>query len=116
MNAAMYSSRASPVQGSFAPVQRARVSAQFGISQASNGSRQVTRMANHATTGPFAPLVRVTRSVMGEKEFNKFRGKAISLHSQVIKAFCNNVGAPAKTQQGLVRLAKKNGEKLGFLA
>lgn len=37
---------------------------------------------NNATTGPFAPLVRVVRDVLGQKEFNKLRGKAISLHSQ----------------------------------
>lgn len=36
-----------------------------------------------STGGPFAPLVVATRSVMGTKEFNKFRGKAISVHSQV---------------------------------
>jgi hypothetical protein len=37
---------------------------------------------NKGANGPFAPLVRVTRDVMGTKEFNQFRGKAISLHSQ----------------------------------
>jgi hypothetical protein len=40
-------------------------------------------MGNKATNGPFAPLVRASRGVVGQKEFNKFRGKAISLHSQV---------------------------------
>lgn len=44
--------------------------------------RQVVRMGNKATGGPFAPLVVVVRNVIGEKEFNKLRGKAISLHSQ----------------------------------
>lgn len=39
-------------------------------------------MGNKGAGGPFAPLVVVVRGVMGEKEFNKFRGKAISLHSQ----------------------------------
>jgi hypothetical protein len=39
-------------------------------------------MGNKATTGPFAPLVFVVRGAMGEKPFNQFRGKAISLHSQ----------------------------------
>ena len=34
----------------------------------------------------------------------------------VIKEFCKNVGASTKTQQGLIRLAKTNGGKLGFLA
>lgn len=33
--------------------------------------------------GIFAPLVVVTRNVMGKKEFNQLRGKAIALHSQV---------------------------------
>jgi hypothetical protein len=39
-------------------------------------------MGNKGAGGPFAPLVVVVRGVMGEKEFNKFRGKAISVHSQ----------------------------------
>lgn len=34
----------------------------------------------------------------------------------VIKDFGKKVGADNKQVQGLVRLAKKNGEKLGFLA
>lgn len=34
----------------------------------------------------------------------------------VIKAFGANIGADSKQVQGLIKLAKKNGEKLGFLA
>ncbi len=34
----------------------------------------------------------------------------------VIKDFCKQLGADTKQVQGLIRLAKKNGEKLGFLA
>ena len=71
---------------------------------------------NPGAGGPFAPIVRVTRNIMGVKEFNKLRGKAISLHSQVIKDFCKQIGADPKQVQGLIILAKKNGEKLGFLA
>ncbi len=163
---------------------------------------------NKGAGGPFAPLVVVTRNIMGTKEFNQFRGKMISLHSQgaqegpwppppaelgagaacaalrslcvphsalanasqrysaagaaagvalagrsrpqspaawrnmplslppasvspplpdatcrpappahaVIKDFCKQLGADTKQVQGLIRLAKKNGEKLGFLA
>lgn len=143
------------------------------------------RAGNHATSGPFAPIVVVVRNAMGVKEFNQLRGKAISLHSQgvcgagqaavggsddsrimapwmvsacsmcctaqaaarrrgtrpptrgmplphphvtrpapmprarapaVIKSFCGQIGADGKQVQGLIRLAKKNGEKLGFLA
>lgn len=76
----------------------------------------VQMMGNKSTGGPFAPLVVIVRSGMGDKDFNKFRGKAISLHSQVIKDFCSILGADNKQIQGLIRLAKKNGEKLGFLA
>lgn len=46
-------------------------------------ARDAVAFANNATTGPFAPMVRVTRNVVGQKDFNKFRGKAISVHSQV---------------------------------
>lgn len=35
---------------------------------------------------------------------------------QVITEFCKSIGADPKQRQGLIRLAKKNGEKLGFLA
>lgn len=73
-------------------------------------------MGNKSTSGPFMPLVIVVRNAMGEKEFNKLRGKGISLHSQVIKDFCKQIGVDNKQVQGLVRLAKKNGEFLGFLA
>ncbi|XP_010533010.1 PREDICTED: protein PROTON GRADIENT REGULATION 5, chloroplastic [Tarenaya hassleriana] len=66
--------------------------------------------------GVFAPLVVVTRNIVGKKRFNQLRGKAIALHSQVITEFCKSIGADAKQRQGLIRLAKKNGERLGFLA
>jgi hypothetical protein len=36
--------------------------------------------------------------------------------SAVIKDFCKQLGADTKQVQGLIRKAKKNGEKLGFLA
>lgn len=73
-------------------------------------------MANPGENGPFAPIVRVSRQLIGKKRFNQLRGKAISLHSQVIKNFCSQVGASKKQAQGVIRLAKKNGERLGFLA
>lgn len=87
-------------------------------SRATGGPRRAvtTMMGNKATTGPFAPLVVVTRNILGEKEFNNFRGKAISVHSQIIKEFCKLWGVDNKQVQGVIRLAKKNGEWLGFLA
>nr|AJS13481.1 PGR5 [Erycina pusilla] len=66
--------------------------------------------------GIFAPVVVFTRNIIGKKRFNQLRGKAIALHSQVITEFCKTIGADGKQRQGLIRLAKKNGEKLGFLA
>ncbi|KAL4387482.1 hypothetical protein GQ457_09G022150 [Hibiscus cannabinus] len=66
--------------------------------------------------GLFAPVVVVTRQIVGKKSFNQLRGKAIALHSQVINEFCKSIGADVKQRQGLIRLAKKNGERLGFLA
>ncbi|GIL78165.1 hypothetical protein Vretimale_7549 [Volvox reticuliferus] len=88
------------------------------LQQTANAPRRkpVTMMGNKATTGPFAPLVVVVRGAMGEKQFNQLRGKAISLHSQIIKDFCKLLGVDNRQVQGVIRLAKKNGEKLGFLA
>ncbi|CAA2992614.1 PROTON GRADIENT REGULATION 5, chloroplastic [Olea europaea subsp. europaea] len=78
-------------------------------------SRPMMKNVNEGK-GLFAPIVVVTRNVIGKKTFNQLRGKAIALHSQVINEFCKSIGADNKQRQGLIRLAKKNGEKLGFLA
>ncbi|XP_008796360.1 protein PROTON GRADIENT REGULATION 5, chloroplastic-like [Phoenix dactylifera] len=79
--------------------------------------RSRPRMGNvNEGKGLFAPLVVLTRNILGRKRFNQLRGKAIALHSQVITEFCKTIGADNKQRQGLIRLAKKNGEKLGFLA
>lgn len=79
--------------------------------------RAQPRMGNvNEGKGVFAPLVVVSRNVIGKQRFNQLRGKAIALHSQVITEFCKSIGADAKQRQGLIRLAKKNGERLGFLA
>ncbi|KAH7669749.1 hypothetical protein IHE45_11G098400 [Dioscorea alata] len=69
-----------------------------------------------SSKGIFAPLVVFARNILGKKTFNKLRGKGIAIHSQVITEFCKSVGADTKQRQGLIRLAKKNGEMLGFLA
>ena len=79
--------------------------------------RAPARMGNvNEGKGIFAPVVVVVRNIVGRKRFNQLRGKAIALHSQMITEFCKTIGADAKQRQGLIRLAKKNGEKLGFLA
>ncbi|ACO64517.1 predicted protein [Micromonas commoda] len=66
--------------------------------------------------GLFAPIVVVARNIIGVKRFNQIRGKAIALHSQVITDFCKEIGADGKVRQNLIRTAKQNGGKLGFLA
>ncbi|WP_254903873.1 MULTISPECIES: electron transporter [Cyanophyceae] len=53
---------------------------------------------------------------MGTARFNKTRGKVIGLHCKTITNFCNTVGLDAKTRQNLIRLAKSNGHRLGFMA
>jgi hypothetical protein len=71
---------------SFRKVQAAQNRAPFSARSVLNAPVAHTRaIAVHGQSegGPFAPLVVVTRNVMGKKEFNKFRGKAISVHSQV---------------------------------
>ncbi|CAI8601889.1 unnamed protein product [Vicia faba] len=93
------------------------VSSQVRIGRGSKPVRLQPMMKNvNDGKGVFAPIVVVTRNIVGKKRFNQLRGKAIALHSQVITEFCKSIGADAKQRQGLIRLAKKNGEWLGFLA
>ena len=73
-------------------------------------------MGNVNAGGLFAPVVVALRPLVGVKRFNKLRGKVISLHSQLIGDFCTEFGATAKQRQGLIKTAKVNGGKLGFLA
>ncbi|PSC67685.1 paladin isoform X1 [Micractinium conductrix] len=103
---------------SFSSAAALRTAAASSLQQpAAAGRRSLSVYAgNKGSGGPFAPLVVVVRNYMGTKEFNQFRGKMISLHSQVIKEFGKEIGADNKQVQGVIRLAKKNGEKLGFLA
>lgn len=77
--------RASPMMGSGASRKAYAAPLRPSLSQGVGNCnrRDVSMMGNKAEGGPFAPLVLVTRSIVGKKDFNKFRGKAISLHSQV---------------------------------
>ena len=70
---------------------------------------------NPFADGIFAPAVRIGYVILGDKKVKQLRGKGIALHSQVITSFCKQIGAPPKTKQGLIRLAKENGHWLGFL-
>lgn len=73
-------------------------------------------MGNTAPDGPFTPVVLAGKSLLGDKAFNKIRGKLISYHSQVIGYFCAYTGTPRKMNQLLIKKAKKNGGLLGFLS
>nr|CAD1820914.1 unnamed protein product [Ananas comosus var. bracteatus] len=105
---------------SFAPCEeRAMLAAAFAPSRIrlARPARSSPKMGNvNEGKGLFAPIVIFVRNIIGRKRFNQLRGKAIALHSQVITEFCKTIGADSKQRQGLIRLAKKNGEKLGFLA
>jgi len=96
------------------------------VSSSSNSSRknhsrrglrgEIVAMGNVNEGGLFAPLVVFVRPLIGVKRFNQLRGKAISLHSQVIGDFCSEFGATTKQRQKLIKTAKANGGRLGFLA
>jgi hypothetical protein len=64
--------------------------------------------------GVFSPAVYGAKLVLGSEKLNKFRGKAISLHSQYIGDFCLWVGA-YHLRTALIKMAKTNGDTLGFL-
>lgn len=72
-------------------------------------------MGKIAKFGIFSPAVVAAKAVLGEKELNKVRGKAISLHSQAITDFCKYVGAQGKMRARIIKKAKTNGDDLGFL-
>lgn len=44
--------------------------------------------------GPFAPLVLLSKDVLGDEKLNKIRAKAISLHSDVIANFVETADTP----------------------
>jgi hypothetical protein len=64
----------------------------------------------------FAPIITITRTIMGTKEFNQLRGNMIGLHCKVITNFCNSFGINSKDRQNLIKIAKSNGKILGLLA
>lgn len=64
----------------------------------------------------FAPIVVVLRNSLGKRKFNKLRGQAIKLHSQVIKNVCDRFSIDRTVRQNLIRQARDNGKTLGLLA
>lgn len=60
------------------------------------------KKAGHGSTGPFAPLVLMTKVVIGEEKLNKIRAKAIGLHSDVIASFVDT--ADSETGQKILKI------------
>ena len=77
--------------------------------------RRRSRWAN-APDGPFTPVVKLGKLVLGDQLLNKVRGKAITIHSQLITEFCQDYGVQPKTRGGLIKKAKNVGAALGFLS
>ncbi len=73
-------------------------------------------MGNNAPDGPFTPVVKLGKLVLGDQLLNKVRGKAITIHSQLITEFCQDYGVQPKTRGGLIKKAKNVGAALGFLS
>lgn len=71
-------------------------------------------MAKVAKFGIFSPAVNATKIAIGEPKLLKIRGKAIGLHSGYIGDFCQWSGAQ-HMKTSLIKLAKENGNTLGFL-
>ncbi|KAJ1417790.1 hypothetical protein B484DRAFT_334065 [Ochromonadaceae sp. CCMP2298] len=71
-------------------------------------------MGNNAQFGIFSPAVIVAKAVLGDAKLIKLRGKAISLHSQAITEWCLQYGA-YNLRLKLIKKAKLNGDRLGFL-
>eukprot|EP00608_Synchroma_pusillum_P010388 CAMPEP_0198419328 /NCGR_PEP_ID=MMETSP1452-20131203/140_1 /TAXON_ID=1181717 /ORGANISM="Synchroma pusillum, Strain CCMP3072" /LENGTH=121 /DNA_ID=CAMNT_0044139453 /DNA_START=29 /DNA_END=394 /DNA_ORIENTATION=+ len=73
-------------------------------------------MGKVASFGIFSPAVLAAKFALGEKRLNKIRGKAIALHSRAITEFCVFIGANSMNmREKLIKEAKTNGDKLGFL-
>mmetsp|Transcript_43845 Transcript_43845/g.92205 ORF Transcript_43845/g.92205 Transcript_43845/m.92205 type:complete len:131 (+) Transcript_43845:102-494(+) len=114
---------ASSVQG-FAPSHLGGVSggSNFVVSQkprtvrqpVARSSRTTLQMGSQAKFGVFSPAVYAAKIALGNDKLNKFRGKAISLHSQYIGEFCTWAGA-YHLRTRLIKKAKTNGDILGFL-
>ena len=67
-----------------------------------------------AKFGIFSPAVYAAKFALGTAKLNKIRGKAISIHSGFIGDFCTWAGA-YHLRTRIVKLAKTNGDILGFL-
>jgi len=68
-------------------------------------------MVKDAKNGPFGPVVKGAKQVLGESTVTLIRTKAIQKHSEVIAAFCESAESPVGkiALKQLFRLADKDG-------
>eukprot|EP00560_Eucampia_antarctica_P006148 CAMPEP_0197824438 /NCGR_PEP_ID=MMETSP1437-20131217/1679_1 /TAXON_ID=49252 ORGANISM="Eucampia antarctica, Strain CCMP1452" /NCGR_SAMPLE_ID=MMETSP1437 /ASSEMBLY_ACC=CAM_ASM_001096 /LENGTH=134 /DNA_ID=CAMNT_0043424059 /DNA_START=41 /DNA_END=445 /DNA_ORIENTATION=- len=99
--------------GSSFTVAQRHISSQSPAQQCRRGDMSMMG-GKMAKFGVFSPAVYGAKIALGEPRLNKFRGKAISLHSQYIGEFCQWAGA-YHLRTKIIKLAKTNGDTLGFL-
>lgn len=83
------------------------------VCPARNGASSL-HMGGKAQFGIFSPAVYAAKLVLGDGRLKKYRGKAISIHSSTIGDFTKWIGAN-HMRVPLIKLAKVNGNVLGFL-
>eukprot|EP00535_Pseudo-nitzschia_heimii_P006808 CAMPEP_0197184822 /NCGR_PEP_ID=MMETSP1423-20130617/10663_1 /TAXON_ID=476441 /ORGANISM="Pseudo-nitzschia heimii, Strain UNC1101" /LENGTH=140 /DNA_ID=CAMNT_0042635739 /DNA_START=145 /DNA_END=567 /DNA_ORIENTATION=+ len=99
---------------SFVISQRPRAAASAApVCPARTGASSLS-MGGKAKFGAFSPAVYGAKIVLGDARLKKYRGKAISIHSSTIGDFTKWIGAP-HMRVPLIKLAKVNGNELGFL-
>jgi len=76
----------------------------------SASSQKKPAAGGHGKEGVFSPLVKTAKNVLGEKELNQVRAKAIGLHSDVIGKFVDTADSDFGNQvlKALFSLADKD--------
>lgn len=83
VGSSFYGSWGTSIVGEDYNMLKSSVSSQVRIGRG-KGVRLQPMMKNvNEGKGIFAPIVVITRNIVGKKRFNQIRGKAIALHSQV---------------------------------
>ncbi|CAJ1958496.1 unnamed protein product [Cylindrotheca closterium] len=108
-----FTSVSSTSGSNFVVSQRSRA-AQATACPARSGVSSLHMGGKQSKFGIFSPAVYGAKIVLGNDKLLKLRGQAISLHSQAIGEFCLWAGA-YHLRTKLIKMAKTNGDTLGFL-
>lgn len=57
------------------------------LSESISPRKKIKKASPHGKDGIFTPAVKGVKAIVGEEQLNKIRGKAIGMHSDVIKGF-----------------------------